>query len=145
MITAMAILKNAKHEAFARAILEGMTGRDAYRAAGYIVSDAAADANASRLLKNAKVATRVSELKAAAARASTVTAARVLDELGKIAFANMADYMRPGADGDPYLDFSKLTRDQAAALQEVTVEDFKDGRGENARIVMPWLSSPTSC
>jgi len=43
--------------------------------------------------------------------------------------------MRAGPDGDPYLDFSKLTRDQAAALAEVTVEDFKDGRGEDARNV----------
>jgi phage terminase small subunit len=43
--------------------------------------------------------------------------------------------MRVGPDGDPYLDFSKLTRDQAAALMEVTVEDFRDGRGEDARNV----------
>jgi phage terminase small subunit len=35
----------------------------------------------------------------------------------------MADYMRHSKNGDPYLDFSKLTRDQAAALIEVTVED----------------------
>jgi hypothetical protein len=45
----------------------------------------------------------------------------------------MRDYMRTGPDGDPVLDFSALTRDQAAALVEVTVEDFKDGRGEGAR------------
>lgn len=60
---------------------------------------------------------------------------KVLRELAKIGFANMADYMKAGADGDPYLDFSKLTKDQAAALVEVTVEDFKDGRGEDARDV----------
>jgi phage terminase small subunit len=47
----------------------------------------------------------------------------------------MLDYMRRGPDGDPYLDFSTLSRDQAAALTEVTVEDFKDGRGEDARDV----------
>ena len=47
----------------------------------------------------------------------------------------MADYMRVGADGDPVLDFSKLTRDQAAVLTEVTVEDYVDGRGEDARQV----------
>jgi len=43
--------------------------------------------------------------------------------------------MRASPGGDPYLDFSALTRDQAAALQEVTVEDYVDGRGENAREV----------
>src|SRR5690242_10610123 len=47
-----------------------------------------------------------------------ITQERVLGELAKIGFANMQDYMRPGADGDPLLDFSALTRDQAAALQE---------------------------
>lgn len=96
---------------------------------------AAAETNASRLLRNAQVAARVAELKASAAKASNVTAARVLDELAKLAFANMADYMRVGAGGDPVLDFSKLTRDQAAALTEVTVEDYLDGRGEDAREV----------
>ena len=43
--------------------------------------------------------------------------------------------MRIGSDGDPSLDFSRLSRDHGAALIEVTVEDFKDGRGENARDV----------
>jgi hypothetical protein len=47
----------------------------------------------------------------------------------------MMDYMRIGASGDPVLDFSKLTREQAAALTEVTVDDYVDGRGENAREV----------
>lgn len=64
-----------------------------------------------------------------------ITADAVLKELGKIGFANMADYMRAGPDGDPYLDFSGLTRDQSAALVEVTVEDFVDGRGDDARDV----------
>jgi hypothetical protein len=56
-------------------------------------------------------------------------------ELAKLGFANMADYMRANPNGDPYLDFSQLTRDQTAALQEVTVEYYVDGRGEDARNV----------
>ena len=60
---------------------------------------------------------------------------RVEVELGRIGFANMMDYMRVGPSGDPVLDFSKLTREQAAALTEVTVDDYVDGRGENARDV----------
>ena len=35
--------------------------------------------------------------------------------------------MRIGPDGDPVLDFENLTRDQAAALQEVTVETYMEG------------------
>jgi hypothetical protein len=47
----------------------------------------------------------------------------------------MQDYMRVGPDGDPVLDCSKLTRDQAAALQEVTVDTYTNGRGDDAREV----------
>ena len=131
----MPLLKNARHEAFARAIVEGSSGRAAYGAAGYRAKGAVADAAASRLLGNVKVSARIAELKGVAAQASTVEATRVLTELAKLAFANMLDYMRVGPGGDPVLDFSKLTRDQAAALVEVTVEDYLDGRGEDARQV----------
>jgi phage terminase small subunit len=47
----------------------------------------------------------------------------------------MADYMKATPGGDPYLDFSDLTPEQTAALVEVTVEDFTEGRGEDARNV----------
>ena len=57
------------------------------------------------------------------------------EQLTKIGFANIQDYVRIGPDGDPVLDFENLTRDQAAALQEVTVETYMEGRGKNAREV----------
>ena len=58
------------------------------------------------------------------AESTEVTADMVVGELRKIAFANIADYLKSTPEGDPYLDFSALTRDQTAALREVTVEDF---------------------
>jgi phage terminase small subunit len=59
----MPVLENAQHELFAQQMAKGASQRDAYRAAGYNTkSDAAADASASRLLSNAKVAARVAEL-----------------------------------------------------------------------------------
>lgn len=64
-----------------------------------------------------------------------ISADRVVQELALIGFSNMQDYMKATDAGDPYLDFSGLTREQAAALAEVTIEDFKDGRGEGARDV----------
>jgi phage terminase small subunit len=48
----------------------------------------------------------------------------VVGELRKIAFANMADYMKSTPEGDPYLDFSALSRGQTATLSEVTVEQL---------------------
>jgi phage terminase small subunit len=64
-----------------------------------------------------------------------VTPERVIEELAKLGFANMQDFLKVTSDGDPHFDLSELTREQAAALAEVTVEDFKDGRGEDARDV----------
>jgi phage terminase small subunit len=88
-----------------------------------------------RLLGNARVSAAIAEAQAARSKRTAITADRVVAELAKLGFANMLDYMAVGADGDPALNFGALTRDQAAALQEVTVEDFVDGRGEDARDV----------
>jgi len=64
-----------------------------------------------------------------------ISAEKVLRELALIGFANMQDYMRANADGEPVPDFSGLSRDQAAALSEVTVDTVKDGSGEDAQSV----------
>ncbi len=66
---------------------------------------------------------------------TALTADMVVRELAKLAFANMGDYLRALPGGDPYVDFSMLTRDQAAALREVTVDTYVEGHGENARKV----------
>jgi phage terminase small subunit len=127
----MATLKNSKHELFAQEVAQGRSVSEAYVLAGF----KAHGSNAARLSQNEQIRARIDELLNAAAEKAGVTVHRIVDELAKIGFANMADYMRTGPDGDPYLDFSQLTRDQAAALAEVTVEDFKDGRGQDARDV----------
>jgi phage terminase small subunit len=86
-------------------------------------------------LSKPEIAKAIEGSQTARAKRTKITADHVLTELGKLGFSNMQDYMKAGANGDPYLDFSNLTREQAAALAEVTVEDFKDGRGEDARDV----------
>lgn len=81
----MPVLDNAKHEAFAQSIASGMTGRDAYRAAGYsTATDGATDVNASRLLRNDKVALRVAELQSDSAEVAVVTAADLSTQLEDI-------------------------------------------------------------
>lgn len=84
----MAILANAKHEAFARSIAKGMSGREAYRGAGYSQSsDSVTDAAASRLLSVVKVQERVAELQERAAD-STVTTVESLIEAGWVIVKN---------------------------------------------------------
>jgi phage terminase small subunit len=131
----MPVLKNPRHECFCQAIAIGKSQRMAYLDAGYKSAPDSADASAARLLANAKVAARVSELQVEAAEQTSATAVRVLEEMCKLAFANMADYFQVGTDGAPRLDWGSLTRDQKAALQEVTVDVFADGRGDDAREV----------
>ena len=55
-----------------------------------------------------------------------ITADKVLTEISKMAFANMMDYMTITEEGEAFVDLSKLTREQAAALSEVTVDSYFD-------------------
>lgn len=118
---------------FVEEYLVDLNGAQAAIRAG--LSAKTARQQAARLLSNVDIQAAIAAGQAARSERTEITADRVLTELAKLGFANMADYMRIGPDGDPHLDFSGLTRDQAAALQEVTVEDYVDGRGEDAREV----------
>lgn len=122
-----------KQERFVAEYLIDLNATQAAIRAGY--SEKTATEQGSRLLTNVKVQEAIAKGQNKTAAKLEITKERIVEELAKIGFSNMLDYMRAGTDGDPYLDFSNLTREQAAALAEVTVEDFKDGRGEDARDV----------
>ena len=123
----------AKQQRFVDEYLIDLNATQAAIRAGY--SEKTAYSIGNENLSKPEIAKAIEDAQTARAKRTEITADRVLTELGKLGFSNMQDYMRAGADGDPYLDFSNLTREQAAALAEVTVEDFKDGRGEDARDV----------
>ena len=123
-----------KQEAFARAYLETASASAAYRKA-YDASgmqDPSIYVEASKLMANPKLALRIAELQEATAKRHNVTVDRIIRELALIGFANMMDYMRVTPDGAAYVDFSELTREQAAAISEVTSETYVEGRGEEA-------------
>jgi phage terminase small subunit len=122
-----------KQQRFVEEYLIDLNATQAAIRAGY--SEKTAGSQAFDLLKKPEINDAVVSAMKEREKRTEITQDMVLKELAKIGFSNMQDYMRVGPDGDPYLDFSNLSRDQAAALAEVTVEDFKDGRGEDARDV----------
>ena len=67
------------------------------------------------------IAAAIEKAMAERAERTGLTADWVVDELRKIAFANMADYMKSTPEGGIVLDFAGLTRDQTAALSQVKV------------------------
>ena len=124
---------NPKQDRFASEFIIDLNGKQAAIRAGY--SPKTAEMQASRLLRHVKVQAKISELQAARAKRTGITSDMVLVELAKLGFANMQDYMTSNKEGLPLLDFGALTRDQAAALQEVTVDSYVDASGEDKRTV----------
>lgn len=123
----------AKQQCFVAEYLVDLNATQAAIRAGYSENTAAVIGYEN--LTKPPIQAAIAAAMADRAKRTEVTQDRVVKELAKIGFANMKNYMRAGGDGDPYLDFSVLTEDQTAALAEVTVDDYVDGRGENARAV----------
>ena len=71
---------------FKNNILKGMDGKAAYIKAGYKARGAAAEVNASRLLRNAKVAAAIEKAQKKAADKAEVTTERILREEARLAF-----------------------------------------------------------
>lgn len=135
-------LKNAKHEAFARAIARGVPSNKAYTIAGYNEHRS----NAAGLARKQHIQARVTELltkideienraTTKAVEKLAITKERILAELAKIGFANMMDYVTIADNGDAHVDLSKLDRDKAACIQEVTTETYMEGEGDDAKPV----------
>ncbi len=133
-------LKSAKHEAVLQAFIADpeRVGYKAYLVVYPKSSKDAASTGFSRLLRNAGFVARLKFLDAGvtqvAVEQSGVTIAATVAELAKIGFANMRDYLQFDEAGQPTLDWSNLTRDQAAAIAQVEI-DSNTIAGEAASLV----------
>lgn len=68
--------------------------------------------------------------------AAGVTVAGVIGELAKLARSNIADYIRIDSEGQADINLADLTRDQLAAIQEITVDTTGgSGDGERRRVL----------
>lgn len=111
-------------------LANGLNGSKAAISAGYAKKSASVEAT--RLLANASISAEISKKTLKVMDKLEVTAERVLRELALMGFSNMLDYMTI-EDGKLHeFDYSKLTRDQAAAIQEITM-DTAGGSGDGER------------
>lgn len=100
---------NEQQERFCRAIVEGMNQRDAYVAAGYkTTTEGATDANASRLLSDAKITARIAELRAPIAKKFEITTDFLATELLNVWKASISAEDRTNAR-QALMDIAKLT------------------------------------
>lgn len=76
----MPALENPRHELFAQEVAKGKSQDEAYKLAGYNVSDRSARAAASRLLTDVNITNRVIEIQKQAAVKSGVTLQWLLDQ-----------------------------------------------------------------
>ena len=123
----------AKQQRFIEEYLIDYNGTKAARRAGFAPDYA--QQQASQMLKMPHIKAEVEKRTKEFAENSFITKERVVSELAKIAFANMYDYMSITNNGDPVVDLSDLDRIEASAIQEFTVDDYVEGRGEEGRDV----------
>lgn len=119
-----------KQQKFVDEYLVDLNGTQAAIRAGYSTDTACAIA--SENLRKPYIAAAID---AAMAARPGITRTRIVHELALIGFANMLDYVTPQGDGTAYVDLSKLTRDQAAAIGEIVTEEYVEGRGDDSREV----------
>jgi phage terminase small subunit len=123
---------SAREDIFVREYAAHFNGVKAAIAAGY--SEKTARQQASRLLTKVNIQERLRILLAERASALDVTAERILREITLIAYSNIQPLIE-ATDAEGYIDLKKITRAQAAAIQEATVDQFLEGSGEFAHIV----------
>lgn len=108
----MPVLKNARHERFARELAEGKTADEAYQLAGYAENRG----NATRLKANESVAARVAELKERAAERTEITVASITERLLAIAAKGEA------SSDAPMLSVARASLMDAAKLNGLVVD-----------------------
>jgi len=119
-------LSNSRQELFAQGVFRGLTHTQAAIEAGY--SPTTARVQASQLLTRLNILTRINELHELAATDAVMSVQERKERLSEIARARLADFVQ--IDGDSFT--IDLKSGESAALQEVTVTEWKGGKDERA-------------
>lgn len=115
-----------KRQLFVQEYLVDLNATQAAIRAGYSAS--AARLQGHRMITNDNIRKNIQKAMDERAERTGITADRVLEELALIGFANIADYLEIGIDGEPRIDLSNLTREQAVAIRDFGIETTGHGR-----------------
>lgn len=113
-----------RQKMFVREYLIDLNATKAAERAGY--SKNTAKEQGSRLLTDVAIAAAVAEKTEQRLEKLDITADWVLRELRLLAGSNMLDYVKITDDGKAVVDLSRLTRDQAAAITEISVDEVQE-------------------
>jgi phage terminase small subunit len=116
---------------FIEAYLIHMNATKAAIAAGF--SERSANNQGTRLMANDAIRAEIEARLASTLDRYAVTSERTIREMAKIAYGNIGDYISIQDDGGTIIDLTTTTRDQLAALNSIDVEEYTDGRGNEAR------------
>lgn len=124
---------NPRQQRFCQEYIVDLNGTQAAIRAGYKEKNAAVVA--SQNLNKLNIQDKIQELQIERSKRTEITADDVIKELAKLGFSNMMDYITTQPDGSCFTDLSKLTRDQSAAISEITTDEYVEGRGEDSRLI----------
>lgn len=135
-------LKNAKHESVLQAWIAdpARVWWKAYSSVYPKCSQHAAETAASRLMNNAEFCARrdalLSQVTERVVSAAVMSETEVLEELTKLARSSIKNCIVDGdVTGDVVASLRELDDQHAAAIQELTVETYMEGAGDDAREV----------
>lgn len=96
--------------------------RQAYIDAGYKARGGIADAASSRLLRNVKVQEYLDKLREDSTARTQIDGAKVVTELGKVAFTNIKDYINVDENGIiHFIPFDQIDEDKLAAIESIKI------------------------
>lgn len=116
-----------KRAVFIQEYLVDRNGTRAAIAAGY--APRSASVTSCRLLKNAKVQAELSQATEQRLERLEVTADAVIQELAKVAFANLHDCLSLREDGSISVDLARITPAQAAGLADLRIDEYTSEKG----------------
>lgn len=114
-------------QVFVNEYLKTSNATAAAKSAGY--SEKTAYVQGSRLLRNPAIQALIAKRRAK----YDIQADRVLAEIAKIGFANIADYIVITKDGKAEIDLSACTTEQLAAISEIRTDVAAGGSGDGVR------------